>query len=291
MRQAPRQPHAAEQRLRSRGEVAGVTDPAGKPGDAEVRGRSMSPATPVAALDQLAVLATLRARVARLEGAGRASHGTAAIPVAEGLPLPGGGLARAAMHEVLAASPGCGAAFCALLLARTGGTVFWIAAGRGGLLAWPHGLAQFGLAPANLIIVRAEHWPDALWAMEEALRCPAVTGALLALDPELASGDSPLDLTATRRLQLAAETGGALGLLLRPDMAVLPHTAAASRWRVGSLGAGRGLENPRWQLELLRLRGGRPGGPWAVTWRAASGQLELDREAATSDRPAGRSSA
>ncbi|MFC7543854.1 hypothetical protein ACFQU2_36540 [Siccirubricoccus deserti] len=35
--------------------------------------------------------------------------------------------------------------------------------------------------PASLVIVRAERWPDALWAMEEALRCPAVTGALLAL--------------------------------------------------------------------------------------------------------------
>jgi protein ImuA len=239
----------------------------------------MLSAAPDAPLDQAAVLAALRARVAGLGGVGRAQHDLGAVPVCEGLPLPGGGLARAAMHEILATTPGCGAAFCAVLLARTGGTVLWIAAGRDDLLAWPPGLAHCGLAPAKLVIVRAERWPDALWAMEEALRCPAVTGALLALAPHPVAGGGKLDLTATRRLQLAAETGGALGLLLRPDAACAGHTAAVTRWRVGSLGAGHGLDDPRWQLELLRVRGGRPGGPWAVTWRAATGQLDLDEGA------------
>lgn len=111
--------------------------------------------------------------------------------------------------------------------------------------------------------------------MEEALRCPAVTGAVLA-------GDGPLDLTATRRLQLAAETGGALGLLLQPDTTSAAHTAVTTRWRVGSLSAGDELEDPHWILELLRARGGRPGGPWAVTWRAATGSLELDEAAVAS---------
>ena len=80
----------------------------------------MPSAAPDAPLDQAAVLATLRARVARLESGGRAQHAANAIPICEGLPLPGGGLARATVHEVLATSPGCGAAFCAVLLARTG---------------------------------------------------------------------------------------------------------------------------------------------------------------------------
>jgi protein ImuA len=240
----------------------------------------MSSAAPDVSLDQAAVLAALRDRVARLEGAGRAPHEAEAIPVCDGLPLPGGGLARAAVHEILATSPGCGAAFCAVLLARTGGTVLWIAAGRDGVLAWPPGLARCGLAPTNLVLVRAERWPDALWAMEEALRCPAVTGALLALAPNPGAGGGTLDLTATRRLQLAAETGGALGLLMRSDAAGAEHTAATTRWRIGSLhaDAAQGLDDPRWKLELLRARGGRPGGPWAVTWRAAAGRLDLDQE-------------
>ncbi|MDP3417031.1 MAG: hypothetical protein Q8S40_13710 [Falsiroseomonas sp.] len=235
---------------------------------------NQSPLDP-APLDQATVLAALRARVARLEGLGRARHGMDPVPVAAGIPLPGGGLARAAMHEVAAISPGAAAAFCAVLLARSGGTVLWIASGGPeGLQAWPPGLARCGLSPANLVLVRAERWADALWAMEEALRCPAVTGALLA-----AEDAARLDLTATRRLQLAAETGGALGLLLRPDGPNPDPSAAASHWRVGPLpsgGGGHGLEDPRWQLELLRARGGRPGGPWAVTWRAASGTLDLE---------------
>ena len=237
-----------------------------------------APSTP-ASLDQPALLAALRARVARLEGAGGARHGLGPIPLCEGVALPGGGLARAALHEVLATSPGCGAAFCATLLGRSGGTVLWISAGEAGPLAWPPGLAQYGLNPAQLVLVQAGRSSEALWAMEEALRCPAVSGALLALE----EADPALDLTATRRLQLAAEAGGALGLLLRPgeeaaEAGAAPgHSAATTRWRVGSLASSG---SPHWQLELLRARGGRPGGPWAVTWRSGEGRLTLDEEAA-----------
>lgn len=84
-----------------------------------------------------------------------------------------------------------------------------------------------------------------------------------------------------RRLQLAAETGGGLGLLLRPDIADLAPSAAMTRWRIGPLPAAQaeaGLDDPGWQLELLRARGGTPGGPWAMTWRAAEGRLELEQE-------------
>jgi protein ImuA len=242
-------------------------------------------------LDQPALLTALRARLARMEGAGRARHGLAAIPVCDGLPLPGGGLARAALHEVLAASPGCGVAFCALLLARTGGTVLWITAGGGGgLLAWPPGLARCGLTPERLVLARAEGWTDALWAMEEALRCPAVSGALLVLDRK---SEAALDLTVTRRLQLAAEAGGALGLLLRPDAGqedrqAAAHSAAITRWRISPLPSAAEEDHPRWRLELLRARGGTPGGPWAVSWRGAEGRLTLDAEEAAEGRLARR---
>lgn len=265
-------------------------------------------------LDQAAVLAALRSRVARLEGTGRAPHESGPIPVCEGMELPGGGLARAAVHDVLAVSPGGGAAFCAVLLARAQGTILWIACGGDALLAWPPGLMRFGLAPASLVLVRAERWSDALWAMEEALRCPAVGGALLAANLDEKVGGSRLDLTATRRLQLAAEAGGAFGLLLRPDTGLADPraeaSAAATRWRVGSLPAGvagglpvgmagglpagmagglpagpaSGLDDPRWRLELLRAKGGPPGGPWAVTWRSETRLLHLEGTALAASR-------
>lgn len=226
-------------------------------------------------LDRPALLSALRARTARLEGAGRMDAGE--VPLAAGLP----GLSRAALHEVVAESPGCGAGFCAVLLGRSGGTVIWI--GDGGLLAWPPGLAGHGLSPSQLVLVRADSTTDALWAMEEALRCPAVSGVLLGLP-----ADATLDLTTTRRLHLAAGTGGALGLLLRTEAGEGgAGTAALTRWRVAPLGGARGLADPRWEVELLRARGGRPAGPWAVTWRAAAAELELDEEGTSVLRAAG----
>jgi len=213
------------------------------------------------ALDRPAVLAALRARIARLDRSGSRPEGDS-LPLCDAIDqrLPGGGLARAAVHEVLAADPGAAAGFCGLLLARARGTVLWIAAEPD---AWPPGLARFGLSPADLVLVQVRRPLDALWAMEESLRCPGVAGALLML--------SDLDPTAVRRLQLAAETGGALGLLLRPDAADGGASAAHTRWRVGALagtGSAHGLGDPRWRLDLLRCRGGPPRSGWM--WRPRS---------------------
>ncbi|TDG26668.1 ImuA family protein [Paracraurococcus ruber] len=224
-------------------------------------------------MDRPALLAALRARIARLDRSGGAPAGDG-VPLCAAIDraLPGGGLARAAVHEVLAADPGAAAGFCALVLARSrgpeGGAVLWIAPEPD---AWPPGLFRFGLSPADLVLVQAPRRQDALWAMEECLRCPGVAGALLAVDG--------LDLTAARRLQLAAEAGGALGLLLRPEAeAEGGATAALTRWRVGALagtGSAHDLGDPRWRLDLLRCRGGRPQG-WDVTWRSAAERLDHD---------------
>jgi protein ImuA len=242
-------------------------------------------------MDRPALLAALRARIARLDRSSGGGPGSAeSVPLCPGIDqhLPGGvGLPRAAVHEVLATDPGAAAGFCALLLARAtrqgaaegepGGTVLWVAAEPD---AWPPGLARFGLSPADLVLVQARRPVDALWAMEESLRCPGIAGALLALE-----ATAELDMTAARRLQLAAEAGGALGLLLRAaqegEAEQPPTTAALTRWRVAALpgagGSAHDLGDPRWRLELLRARGGRPQ-RWSVTWREAAERLDLDTE-------------
>jgi protein ImuA len=240
-------------------------------------------------MDRPALLSALRARIARLDRSSGAAMdagggGGAGIPLCAAIDaaLPGGsGLSRAAVHEVLAAEPGAAAGFCALLLARAGGTVLWIAAEPD---AWPPGLARFGLSPADLVLVQAPRPVDGLWAMEEALRCPGVAGALLAL--------RSLDLTAARRLQLAAEAGGAVGLLLRPDEEdAAGASAALTRWRVGALpgtgSAAHDLGDPRWRLDLLRCRGGKPG-RWHVVWRGAAERLEPDEEGTEAEQAARR---
>ncbi|HCP00518.1 MAG TPA: hypothetical protein DIT35_03415, partial [Rhodospirillaceae bacterium] len=152
--------------------------------------------------------------------------------------------------------------------------VVWIAPRTGPCESlYAPGLVGFGLDPVDLIAVRIPPGRDfavtALWAMDEALRVPNI--GLVCAEIEV------IDLTASRRLQLAAETSGGLGLLLRSDTGiVLPPTACASRWRIAALPGGptiiEGIEYPklpgviRWRTELLRARGGQSQN-WQLEWR------------------------
>ena len=213
-------------------------------------------------VDRAAVFSALRARVARMERGAASDAGTLSLSDAIDDALPGGGLARGALHEVLAADPGAAAAFCALILARATGCVVWIGATPD---AWPPGLSAFGLDPADLVMVRAERPADGLWAFEEALRSPAVAGALLTVR------GPPPDMVAGRRLQLAAEVGGGVGLLLMADMEQTPPSPARTRWRVGATAA-EDMERPCWDVTLLRCSGGRPG-TWPVMWERDTATL------------------
>ncbi|WP_424814028.1 ImuA family protein [Roseococcus sp. YIM B11640] len=223
-------------------------------------------------MDRAALLAGLRARIARFDPGLASGEGRATLPLSPELDahLPWNGLPLAGMHEVLAADPGAAMGFSALMLARAqaalpGRTILWIAPEPD---AYPPGLAQLGLSAASLVLVRAARPADALWAAEEGLRCPAIAAALL-------FGATP-DLTAARRLQLAAETGGGIGLLLRPDDESPGPTAALTRWRISARAASNAtphhLGDPAWEIALLRARGGRPGA-WAGEWDAARGTL------------------
>jgi protein ImuA len=120
------------------------------------------------------------------------------------------------------------------------------------------GLLRFGLDPGRLIVVEARRPKELLWAMEEGLRCPALAAAV---------GDlpSPADPTAGRRLQLAAEKGGGMGLLL---CARGKAVAATTRWRVAAAPAGAD-GRPAFDVALLRARnGGR--GRWRLEWDDAA---------------------
>ncbi|WP_431857075.1 ImuA family protein [Azospirillum sp.] len=212
------------------------------------------------------LLAELRSRIRRMEGlGGEAGGGVLPFGVA-GLDagLPDGGLPLGCLHEVTAEDAGAGTAFAAALLARLaaarGAPVLWVVRGRDLHAA---GLAAYGLTPERLIAVRAEREADALWALEEALRCNRLAAVLGEV--------RGLDLTASRRLQLAAEAGGVTGLLLQTgEGRAGAASAAVTRWRVApapSLTDGEpGVGAPCWRLELLRCRGGRPGS-WLVGWR------------------------
>src|SRR5579871_3703792 len=174
------------------------------------------------------VLAALKTRLRSLETAG---GGGGVLPFgldAIDRRLPGGGLPRIGLHELMA-DRGSAAGVAAVLAGRAlagGGpeTVLWAA--RQAELYGP-GLAIFGLPPARLILVEAASDTEILWTMEEGLR----TRGLAAVVGELAA----LDLTAARRLQLAAEAGAGFGIVVRPDdLAARGASAACSRWRIRS---------------------------------------------------------
>ncbi|WP_448189403.1 ImuA family protein [Azospirillum sp. sgz301742] len=239
-------------------------------------------------VSKAARLAELRTCIRRLEGLGGADGDTLPLGVpALDAALPDGGLPLGCLHEVAAEDRGAGTAFATALLARLAAVreapVLWIVRGRDLHAA---GLAAYGLTPDRLIVVRAVRDADALWVMEEALRCKRLSAVL--------GETGRLDLIASRRLQLAAEAGGVTGLLLRlSDERARVASVAVTRWRVapalsaalpGATGDEPGVGELRWHLDLLRCRGGCPGS-WEVGWRdgalvGATGAARVERFAA-----------
>jgi len=195
--------------------------------------------------------------------------------------LPGGGLASGCLHE-LAASAQDAAAYglIAVLLGRLigeAGVGLWCGLMPSGGPALPYGpgLARFGLPLERLVLVRARKPAELLWAMEEGLRSGRFTAVL-------GDGIAP-DLTATRRLQLAAEAGGATALLAFPasERRSLRLSAATTRWRIAACPAVM-PDRPRWRVCLERCRnGGRR--EWIIEWSHEA--LRLRVSAALADRP------
>lgn len=217
----------------------------------------------------------------------------------------GGGLACGALHELASAAPfqlGGTCGFAAAVAARAGnkgGEVLWITtdfARREGGGPYGPGLDLFGLTPARLLVLTVSRPADVLWAMEEGLRCRALACTIA----ELTGEGAEADLTATRRLSLAAREGvsarvSGLGLLIRHRATPMP-SAAATRWHVGGAASlpdrlaqlSGGFGRPRFDLSLRKNRRG-PSGRWLVEWdqheRAFQPALSVGVAAPALDRP------
>lgn len=187
-----------------------------------------------------------------------------------------GGLAPAQLHEVFAAEADdgpSGAGFgVACALAADAMPLLWLrteASERQGGRLHATGLAELGIDAATVLMVLVADEPALLRAAADAARCPGL-GTLLIETWGRAPG---LDLTATRRLMLAAESSGVTVLSLRVAAEPVP-SAAATRWRV-TAAPSRALEadapgGPAFQVELLRRRGGHAGLGWRVEWNRDS---------------------
>lgn len=161
---------------------------------------------------------------------------------------------------------------------NTGKLCVWV-----GRRCWPRPAALARSSPMALqrsLFVSPSGKEDRLWSVDLALRSGAAT--LVAAD---AAG---LSLNDTRRLQLAAEAGGALGLLVRPPWERREPSAARTRWLVSP--ALSSDSDQRWTVELLRCKGVRPASGearrWCVRRCHATGDVGVVPDAAGRSVPA-----
>lgn len=218
-----------------------------------------------------AVLRTLPSRVADV-----------AMPLPESLTLGdprldariGRGLLKAALHEVFAAEAGDGsaaAAFSLMLALRANHKtlpILWVREERAAKACgrlYASGLIDLGADPAQFITVDAADTRAALRTGADIARCGAVGAVVIELH-----GKVPLlDLTASRRLSLAAAKSGVLTLLLRVSAEPQP-SAAQTRWQVSTAPSSPCVAHapghPALMIELLRHRAGLPGFTTRIEW-------------------------
>lgn len=127
------------------------------------------------------------------------------------------------------------------------------------------GWAELGGTPDSCLFVLAD---DALGLLRASLDVVRSGGAGVVVIES--RGTMPeLDLTASRRLSLAAERSGVLLLLVRSNAPPVP-SAAQTRWSVASAPSRALPANapgaPVFDIELLRHRSGPAGGRWQLEW-------------------------
>jgi protein ImuA len=132
---------------------------------------------------------------------------------------------------------------------------------------YPPAAIALGIAPSQLCVLRPEP-QDLIWAAIECLRCQGV-GAVVALMMQKPTR------VEVRRLQLAAEKGGAMALLVRPNLTSAGSNiyAANTRWLVTPAPGERTIQ--RWSMQLLHGQVGPIGQSFLLEKNRATGQTNL----------------
>lgn len=134
----------------------------------------------------------------------------------------------------------------------------WISAKR---TIYPPALKMFGIAPERIVFVDLCKQKEVLWAIEEALKCNVLSVVIGEL--------SELSFTESRRLQLAVEQSRVTGLIHRYTPRTENTVACVTRWKIAHLASETnglpGVGFPKWNVELLKVRNGRPG-TWQIEW-------------------------
>jgi protein ImuA len=216
----------------------------------------------------LSTVEALRQQIAGLE---KARHRPGDEVLSSGcLPLDrllaAGGLRRGTLSEWLCGGAAAGAVSLAMRVAREacrdGGVLIVVDRHRD---FYPPAAVRQGIDLQQMIVVHAIGAADNAWALDQSLRCPGVTAVL--------AWPEKLDGHTFRRLQLAVEEGGGMGMLLRPDTVWHEPSWADVRLLVEPLPtASPQSHRRRLRIHLLRCRGGTDG---------ATIDVELDDETHT----------
>ncbi len=243
-------------------------------------------ATPDPGIPDLTALQAMVRRLERGTGEATPAHGVAFGCPGVDAALPGEGLARGRVHEVVGETrsevrDAAAFGFAIALLSRLApdaSTILWCARSANVLGGTPsaRGLAALGLDPERVVFVDAEDEADRLWAMEEGLATAGLGAVVAEFDPARRP-----QATASRRLQLAAEKGGVSGIILRPRMTTPAGAgdrmpiAVETRWRVAAAPSSLASADlrPVWDVALERVRRGRPG-RWTLAWQADGHRFE-----------------
>ncbi|MGY3608471.1 MULTISPECIES: ImuA family protein [unclassified Bradyrhizobium] len=223
---------------------------------------------------RLSTLASLRGRIERIETSNEA-HPLPRIALghAGADAMLKGGLAKAAVHEVFAeghqgaSATGFIAGLAGRLAARK--PLVWVrqdfSETESGALSM-NGLSELGLDPRLLVTVRAADIDNALRTTADALACDALGAVIM----EVWGESKQLDLVASRKLTLSAQSSGVPALLLRLAATPLPSTAE-TRWIVRAAHSPPGASWSAWgaplfDAQLVRNRHG-PVGRWIMEWK------------------------
>lgn len=184
-----------------------------------------------------------------------------------------GGLRRDGVHEFYAPSDGegAGATAFALLVGRlicdATLPLIWLRTNRGNRNERPYapGLAELGIDPDTVFLVELAELADLLVATVESVRHGGAGAVIL----EMQGRARPFDLTASRRLALAAERSGTAVLVIRGKARPVA-SAAHTRWQVSAAPSpalpANAPGHPVFDLRLLRQRGGPEGLHVQLEW-------------------------
>lgn len=159
---------------------------------------------------------------------------------------------------------------CALMLGQAvrPAPYLWIRHGDGDREAGspcPAGLRELNTDPAQAILVLSRDPASALQAALEGARTPHLAAVIV----ELWGAAPAYNLTASRRLAVAAKASGVLVLMMRVAAAPTP-SAAETRWRVRAAPsralAANAPGNPAFEITLLRARNRQEGLCYCVEW-------------------------